>query len=108
MLGMVVGLVPRGLWCGIGMTFTIRVAFRQVAEKRPKPGKPVPAVHVMLDDIKREVIEPAKTPDRDREQYSGFEGRMLDEEQGRREHSDEQKENTFELDQAGGGDVFHK
>ena len=26
------------------------------------------AVHIMLDDIKREVVEPAKTPDRDGEQ----------------------------------------
>jgi len=45
----------------------------------------------MLDDVKREVVEPAKTPDRDGEQHGGLEGRMLDEKQSRSEQTDEQK-----------------
>src|SRR6266496_1940567 len=81
----IVALVHPGLWSVSRITVTLLISFRQVAEERPKPGKPVAAVHVMLDDIKREVIKPAKTPDRDGEQYGGFERRMLDEKQGRSE-----------------------
>jgi len=44
----------------------------QVSAKGPKPREPILAVHVMLDDVKREVVEPAKTPDRDGEQHGGL------------------------------------
>src|SRR5216117_315243 len=88
-LMLVVGFVAPGLWSGIGMTVTLLVAFRQVSEKRPKPGKPVGVVHVMFDDIKREVVEPTKTPDRDGEHHGSFDRRMLHEKQGRGEQTDE-------------------
>ena len=84
------------------------MSLNKISAERPEPGKPVAAVHVMFDDIKCEVVEPTKTPDRDGEQHGGFEGRMLDEKQGGSEQTDEQKENALELDQAGGRDVFHR
>ena len=62
----------------------------------------------MFDDIKREVVEPAETPDRDGEQHGRLERRVLDEQQSRSGQADEEKQNTLELDQARGGDVFHR
>ena len=62
----------------------------------------------MLDDIKREVVEPAKAPDRDGEQYGDLECGLFQEKQQRSEQTDEQEQNALELDQAGGRDVFHR
>ena len=61
----------------------------------------------MFNDIKREVVEPAKTPDRDGEQYGDFQRGLLQEKQHRSEQTDDQEQNALELDQAGGRDVFH-
>ena len=83
-------------------------SLNKVSAKRPQPGKPVAAVHIMLDDIKREVVEPAKTPDRDSEQYGDFQRGLVQEKQHRSEQTDEKEQNALELDQSGRRDVFHR
>jgi hypothetical protein len=40
----------------------------QISKKRPQPGEPVAGIHIILDYIKRKVIKPAKTPNRNRQQ----------------------------------------
>ena len=52
----------------------------------------------MLDHVKGKVVEPAKAPDRDREQQNGLYTLMLIDQQQSRKNSDHQEKDSLELD----------
>ena len=54
----------------------------------------------MLDHVERKVVRPAKTPDADEQQDGVDQRRVLDQEQARREQTQEQKQCPFDLDLA--------
>jgi hypothetical protein len=62
----------------------------------------------MFDNIKREVIKPAKAPDRQGEQASGLESPMLHNQNGRSHDTEDQEENSFEFNPGCTGEIFHR
>src|SRR5208282_104592 len=61
----------------------------------------------MFNDVKREVIEPAKTPDGQQKQQDGFPGLIVEDQQDRGRNSQHQKQQAFHLDPRWIRDVFH-
>ena len=75
--------------------------------ERPEPAKLVLVIDVVLDYIKREVVESAKTPDRKTEQENEFEAGVLGHNQQCREDASEEKQTAFEVDQVFAFQVTH-
>jgi hypothetical protein len=63
----------------------------QITRKRNQSGEFVAGVNVFLDDVKSEIVKPAKTPHCQRQQHDGFQRRAVEEKQNRRDNSYEQK-----------------
>jgi hypothetical protein len=81
--------------------------FKQITRKRPQPRKFVTGIHIFLDHVKRKIIKPAKTPDRNHQQRAGCERRIVEYQQGGRQNADDQKQNSFQLNPARVSQVFH-
>jgi len=80
---------------------------KKITRKRPQPRKPIPRIHILLDHIKREIIKPAETPDRNRQQHPLFERPLLQYQQRRRQQTDDQKQNSFQFNPPRISQVFH-
>ena len=61
----------------------------------------------MFDDVEGKIVETTEAPDGDRQQHRHLEGRRFQHQQGRGENYDDQEENSFQLDPAGVGQIFH-
>jgi hypothetical protein len=81
---------------------------KQMARKCYQPGKFVAWINIFLDDVKREIIKPAETPDRHREQHGGLQRRTVEKNQNGGDQADEKEKNSFELDPKRTRQVFHK
>ncbi len=79
----------------------------KIAEERPQPGEAVARVHVMFDDVEGEIIEPAETPDTNRQQHANLKGWSFQDQQDRGDQADDQEQDAFEFDHAGISEVFH-
>jgi hypothetical protein len=71
----------------------------EINEKRPQAREAIAWIHVLLNHIKGEIVKPAETPDRDRQQDGGFDGRVFQDQEEGRENANDQEKNSFELDQ---------
>ena len=65
---------------------------QQIPGKRDQTGKFVARVNVFFDDIKGEIIKPAKTPDRNHQQHGGPECRVVEKKQDGGGNADEEKQ----------------
>jgi hypothetical protein len=65
---------------------------KQILHEGNQSGEFVSRVNVFFDDVKREVIKPAETPDGQREQEGGFPGGVVEEKQHGGDNSDEQEQ----------------
>jgi hypothetical protein len=81
--------------------------FQKITRKRPQSRKPITRIHILLDHIKREIIKPAEAPNRNHQQHPGFQRRLLHDQQRRRENTDYQKQNSFQLNPARVSQVLH-
>jgi hypothetical protein len=81
----------------------ILVSPEQITRERPETRKPVARIHILLYHIKREIIKPAEAPDRNRQQHTRFQSRLIENQQRRRERADNQKQNSFQLNPASVG-----
>jgi hypothetical protein len=79
----------------------------KILHKRNQLGKFVGRVNVFFDDVKREIVKPAETPDGMGEQDGCPPIRITEEDQNCGDNSDEQEQQSFDLDPGWMGEVFH-
>jgi hypothetical protein len=82
-------------------------AGQEISKKRPEAGKAKTRIHVVLNDVKSKVVEPAETPNGYREEQSDFPRRMLEDEEQCRKEADEKKKDALEFNPEGGLQIFH-
>ena len=87
--------------------FALIFPLKKITSKRPQPGKPIPRIHVFFDHIKREIVKSAEAPNRNRQQHPHFQSRMFEHNQRRRQHANQQKQNSFQFNPPRIGQVFH-
>jgi hypothetical protein len=68
----------------------------------------VARINVFLDDVKCEIVKPAKTPDRQREQHGGPQRRAVEKKQNGCDDPDEQKQQSLQFDPKRIRQIFHK
>src|ERR1035438_3984362 len=78
-----------------------------MARKRNQPGEFVFRVNVFLDDVKREIIEPAETPHGQRQQHGGPPFRIVEKNENGGGDADEQEKHSLQFDPKWVGQVFH-
>jgi hypothetical protein len=62
----------------------------------------------MLDDVKREVIKPAKTPNRNHQQHNRLPTVIIENEQEGGREAGQQEQRALELNPIRIGQVFHR
>src|SRR5450756_1216770 len=82
-------------------------ALEHVLHKRKQAGEFIPRIHIFLDDIEGKVIKPAETPDAQRQQQTGRPFGIVQKDQRRRNHADEQEQNPLQFDPKWTGKIFH-
>lgn len=84
-----------------------RAAFHEILRKCEQAGETEVWIDVMFDDVEREIVGAAKTPDQRGEQERGLEVVVLREEQNERGHADDQKQNGLEVDRGFAFQIAH-
>src|ERR1043166_7905894 len=79
----------------------------KVSNNEPQPRKPITRANILLDHIKRKVVEAAKAPDRKRQQQADPPTRTLKNQQQRRHDPDSQEQQALALDPKWIREVFH-
>jgi hypothetical protein len=79
----------------------------QIPHHRNQPGESVIRVNVFLNDVEREIIKPAETPNDRREQERDFPGRIVATDQDGGGDADEQEQQSLRLDPNRIWQVFH-
>src|SRR5882757_717329 len=73
-----------------------------------QPGEFIAWVHVFLDDVKRKIVSPAKTPHRHRQQHGGLQRRAVEDKQDDGGNPDEQEQQSLQFYPKRIRQVFHK
>ena len=86
----------------------LRAFFKPIAHERPQTRKFVSRIDILLDDVKREIIKPAKTPNRDGEQQSIAPIPIFGEQRECSHGAREEEQEAFENNQIFRFEIAHK
>jgi len=80
----------------------------EIDAKRPQARKFESRVNVAFKDVKREIVEAAKTPNRDKEKESHAQGKVFSEQNRRGDDARKQEQEALENDETRGLKVAHE